>query len=126
MTSSIPSCCIGFIPGREIAKIKKQRELAKGLAELGSKLDDAEATYTPWEQIKDAKQKVGKQLGDVDLLLANQHLLFLSKKRMDEEQHSRTSLAELSQSLVELSSKLEVAENSWTPWSDINTAKEHL
>lgn len=134
MASSIPSCCSGFIPCRELAKIKQQRELAKGLAELGTKLDNAEATYTPWEQIKDAKQQlvdvqrqVGKQLGDAELQLAGQQVSrFGSKMHTEKKQQHRTSLKELSQSLQDLGSKLEVVETSWTPWSEINDAKEQL
>lgn len=89
--------------------------VSQDLAEIAAKLNATDTSLTPWADIKDLRE----QLGAVQQSVGQQ---------MEEagKPQKRRSLSNLSEKLTEMNTSLDSAESSWTPWTDLTYAKQHL
>lgn len=94
------------LPGRTA----QPSDLSQDLAKISAKLD----TTDTWSEIKDLRDQIGTMQKSID-----QQLRTARKTK-------RMSLSNLSEKLTRMDTSLGNAQTSWTPWADLNQAKEHL
>merc|ERR1719350_861670 len=108
-------------------------KVAQGLSELTTKLENAGSSLSPWADVSDTKQYVAGLQNSIDGqivdaqqkadsmeeqqanngLLSSHELHTMQEGYVKNQQQRRRSLTEVSQTLSEISYKLDTAEASW-------------
>lgn len=108
--------------------------LPQCLLDIDTKLESAEASWTPWKEIGDLREHVASiqteaqcpeaLRGQVEALEEEQRALQLELATSSQKHRSSFSL--LSQNLSEVSNKIETAQTSWSPWEELQDVKEKV
>merc|ERR1719330_526219 len=134
----------------ELAHSEEERkaslvEASHGLSELGAKLAGAEKSFVPWSEVNSAKQRVADLQSTIDTqiddarqkaedmedqqvksAMPSHEVRTMQQGFVENQERRRKSLTEVSQTLSEISTKLSNAETSWSPWNELNDAKQQV
>merc|ERR1712203_1062655 len=104
--------------------------VSKGLSELSVQLETAQRSVFPWTEVTNTKQQVAEMQNNIA-----QQIDDAKKKEEDVDGQEevaksqslrRRSLSEVSQTLSAINDKLTTAEASWSPWDEVNDAKQQI
>merc|ERR1711972_1031810 len=79
------------------------------------------------QHIADAQQKESEmenQQGIFDSITTPHHVRAMQEGVVQKQRSRRHSLTEAKEALESIGAKLETAETSWSPWADVNDAKQ--
>merc|ERR1712039_86799 len=104
--------------------------LSKGLSELGVQLETAQNSVLPWTEVTNTKQQVAEMQNtiaqQIDDAKKKEEDMDGQEEVVKSQSLRRRSLSEVSQTLSAINDKLTNAEASWTPWDEVNDAKQQI